>query len=377
MPDFKKETIQNQNNNSENIGNPPEDINGNATMHTMQDDLNSLSGIFSKNEKIDLSKESKEKENRTLKTDAAKKNDTYFNPFLDNNAPAKKNEESVFPEKNKVLKDINASENTVSQSEKKQLNLKFFLIWAGIPIFAAVVFAFGGYYFWLSGKTDVAPVIPENKTEAPKEEEKPQEPAITQPELKYSVDKPNYLSVGTDNPDFENLKKKLLEVGSEIKNLGIAKPVEFVAVDERNNPIAFSIFAVISKIKLSSDLLKTLDDTFSLYIYSDAGNIRLSLAVNAKDSKQAALIMKSEESKFIDELSSLFIEGFAIPKGKMVFKDNSHSEVSIRYFNLVGDHTLSIDYAFLNDKLLIGTSKNTMWATIDKLKSSGNEKISK
>ncbi|MDO8529743.1 MAG: hypothetical protein Q7S18_03680 [bacterium] len=367
MLDFKKENIQTLDINAENPTDPND--NGNVEIHTMQDDLNALSGIFSKDNKIDFTKEKKEE---ISKMDAAKKNDKYFNPFLDNDAAGKKYEGRVaFPEKIQTPMGDLASENNL-QNEKKRFDYKFFLIWAGIPLLAVIIFSLGGYYFWSARKTATAPVALENKVETLKVEEKPQEPVVTQPEPKYSGDKPNYLSVGTDSPDFENLKKKLLEVGSEIKNLEIAKPVEFIAVDERNNPISFSIFAVLGNIKLSSNLLKALDDNFSLYIYSDEGNIRLGLVVDTKDQKQANLIIKNEESKLVGELSSLLIEGFATPKGKIVFKDNIRSEVAIRYFNLIDDHTLSVDYAFLNSKLLIGTSKNTMWSIIDKVKNVGN-----
>jgi len=78
-------------------------------------------------------------------------------------------------------------------------------------------------------------------------------------------------------------------------------------------------------------------------------------------------LIKAEELKLVEELYPLFLEDVVIPKEKMVFKDNNYKGVDIRYFNLTPDQQTTIDYALTKNQLIIGMSKNTAWAVIDKV----------
>jgi hypothetical protein len=340
----------------------------NITIHTMQDDLNSLSGIFPKQEKP-IAKEEKREES-TASGNTLPKSEKYFNPFLNNEQREKINQEKTpnLPPKNNLPESKKNPQNE-KQDLKNPKSRK--LVWI-IGIAVVISGLSSGYYFFFmnngsqSTKENVQ-IQEETVKEEPIVELEPQQPE-PKPELKYSIDKPNYLPVNTIDPSFDNLSGILLKTGAEIKELNINKPVEFVVTDEKNNPISFPIFAVLAKIKLSSELLKTLDDDFSLFMVNDSGIIKLNLAIKVKDQERSISIMKSEETKLVGELSPLYFDSISTP-AKVVFKDNTYGNAMIRYFNLREDHSVSVDYSFFKGKLLIGTSKNSMWMLVDKINS--------
>lgn len=338
---------------------------GNIKIHTMQDDLNALSGIFPENEKVVFYEEN-EKDKNGGKEEKAR-NGEYFNPFIDKQTSQSQEKIADFASK----KDNSANKLPAEgkpQELKSQSSFLRKIVWTFSTLLVIAVFFFAGYYFWNNWKNssdsgNISTEEPIQKTEEPKIEE----PVNVEPVSKYSFDKPNYLIIDVENPTYDNLKSVFAKTFSEIQSSGINKPVEFIVTDNKNNPIAFSIFNVISKAKLSSELLKSLNDKFYLYLYIDSGINRLGLAVDIIDQSKASTIIRSEERKLVEELLSLFPENISLPKNKVVFKDNNYKGVNIRYFNLNENPISSIDYAFVGNQLIIGTSRSSTWMIIDKL----------
>jgi hypothetical protein len=151
----------------------------------------------------------------------------------------------------------------------------------------------------------------------------------------------------------------------ELKQTNISQPVEFLVVDEKNNPIEFSVFSLFAGIKMPKIISDSLDG-FSLYFYSDSGNIRIGAAVRIKEGKDITKAISLEEKRLVADLSPLQIEKAEAPKGK-VFAGSIYRDVAIRYMNLNEQITTSVDYAFMDKQLIIGTSKNTMRAILDKM----------
>lgn len=352
----------------------------NISIHTMQDDFDTLRGVFSEQRKGIIKENSGEKKsgNNDSKED---KKDQYFNPFLDSSS---QNPENNVLENDELSENINTKNpNTNSNEESRNVHKQGGkIIWILISLIIIFAFSSGGYYLWSTRKTldnDVNPPIVETKTEENKKAEQAENDANKKEENnteiktieKYSSEKANYLSINTIDPSPENLKATFLKVGEEIKNSTSKKPIEFIITDEKNNPVSFPAFCVLSGIKFSSDLLKDLNNNFSLYFYSDSGNIRLGIAISAKEKEKLSPIVKKEELNLIQELAPLFLEKVITTKEKVVFEDNNYSGIAIRYFNLDEKMTYSIDYAFIGDQLIFATSKNTTWAILDKINSGG------
>ncbi len=363
MLDLKKENINNKDN-------PETTEEENVAIHTMQEDLDALSGIFIDNDKNNVSKEEKGinlKEERTETKDGQ-----YFNPFLEKQNQQERGKIADFVDKSSYSEKNIPNEHERRSQENMQpesSSKKFF--WIMLVILIVGASAFGGYYFFNKRK-DALNRSQELEAQKSKEveaqkSENDNDLVEIKPLSKYSSDKPNYLSIDTENPSYENFKEVILRAFVDIKNDGIDKPVEFIITDNKNNPIAFSIFNVIAKIKLSNELLKNLNDNFSILAYYDSENPRLMLSVKVIDQLKASSLIKNEESKLPGELLPLFLDSVSLPKTSVSFKDANYKGVDIRYFNFTSDHMTSIDYAFSGSKLIIGTSKRSMWAVLDKV----------
>ena len=365
-------------------------VDENVTIHTMQDDLNSLSGIFSKNENIASPNISKSEND--FKREEKPKNEQYFNPFLDKQAAPMQERPVDFAGKNSVPDNIpmntptniptNAPLNIPAEKEiiapsnfndvSKPNLFASKAVWISIVSIIIVASFAGGYYFWI--KREIPVVADKSQEETKPEEVKTEEP----PEVKniesipkYLSDKPNFLPIDMENPSYENFKSLAVQAALEIKNSGVKEPVEFIITNNERIPVQFPIFKTLSGIKLSDNLMKTLGDDFSVFAFHEAENLRMSLSVKVVDQAKAVTLIEAEEPKLVTELSSLFFEGLALPKGKIEFKDNNYKGVNIRYFNLANDHSASVDYAFANGRLIIGTSKNSIWSAIDKVLDGG------
>lgn len=125
-------------------------------------------------------------------------------------------------------------------------------------------------------------------------------------------------------------------------------------------------------------------DQFSFFIYSQAPltaglsspfNVsanqgRLGLVVllkNPSDTNAARLrlALQNLEPSMLTTLSPLLLNQKYQPSGS-VFLDNIYQGVAIRYLNLPSSN-LAIDWAITEDKLIIATSKESMYALIDRL----------
>lgn len=350
----------------------------NITIHTMQDDVNILKGNFPE-PKIDASKN---REINKYPNDAREenKNNQYFNPFLDNSSQVSNDE---FRPANVASENVDSKNFNLSESQLRYQNTNKKggkVAWIVVSLIIIFVFSAGGYYLWSTRKVvenNVEVPVVENKIEETqkaepiKEENNSTENKVEETKIveKYSSEKANYLSINTADSNSENLKANLLKVGEEVKVISSKKPIEFIITDEKNNPVSFSAFCVLSGIKLSGDLLKDLDDGFSLYFYSDAGSIKLGLAASAKEKEKIIPVIKKEELNLVQELAPLFLEKVTMPKEKVTFSDNNYSGIAIRYFNLDGKGAYAIDYAFINDKLVFATSKSAAFAILDKINS--------
>lgn len=259
-----------------------------------------------------------------------------------------------------------------SQLSQKKRNP---LLVIGIGV-VALGLIFGGayYYFFVVKKSVVPEVVPEQITEpAPVE-------SIVVPtnEPIYALDKPNYLSVNTEVVSPEEIQKTLSAVASRIKEAGISQPVEFLVTDQNNNPLAFSRFALLLQVGLASTVLSQVDESFSLYVYNDTGDMRIGLGLGLKNQKLIVPALLKVENTLPDAFQKLLLEpNVTVPK-TIVFKPNvfvrelpavdqagvQKTEYQLRYANIDTERKMSIDYAIVGSRWYIGTSRNTLTALL-------------
>lgn len=243
-----------------------------------------------------------------------------------------------------------------------------------IFFFLIAIIGLGGYYFFLKNRT-----IVETPLEAPVENpaETPivtpvETPAVTIPVAeKYSSNMPNYLSFDPAKETLNNLNQTFASIASDLKNKNPGSIYEFSVVDSNNNPVMLPIFAAAAKFNLSSVILEKLGETFSIFFYNDNGVVRLALATTVKDKPLIIKEMLKQEATLISDAAFLFLE--TVPEKKPAkFGESSYNGFTVKYFNLVFNPQLSVDYIISDSSLVIGTSKNTARAVMDKLSTIAN-----
>lgn len=253
-----------------------------------------------------------------------------------------------------------------------------FIIGGMVIIILLLVSAGGYYYFFVAGKQVAKPIVPENIAQ-----KYPPKVAEDIPkELPYALDKANYLSINTEVVSPADIQKILLQVASRIKESSTTKPVEFLITDQNNNPIAFNRFAFLLKLEITPDILALIDETFSLYVYNDAGNVRLGLDLQLKDQTVALSAIPKIESTLPYAFRALILDQNVNIAKAIPFKSNTYSprlrtisgqdktsdkQIPLRYANIDVGYDWSMDYALTNNHWYIGMSKNTLRVLLDTL----------
>ncbi|MDO8240596.1 MAG: hypothetical protein Q7T51_01230 [Candidatus Moranbacteria bacterium] len=228
--------------------------------------------------------------------------------------------------------------------------------------FIALIIGIGVYYLLLL-RQDVIIVEP---TIEPETVTIPEPEVIIVPELSFSNDKPNYLSIDTTAIDNTQIKEAINKFAEDIKKSAVTTPIEFIVTDTQNNPIDFATFSQKMGLTLSKNILTYLNKNFSLFIFNDNGNMRLGLTVDFANSAKLKPVLLKEEPILAKNISALLLSTiYELPTA--VFGKSIYNGIDIRYQNIVSPENLSIDYALTDKQLVIGTTKMTLRSIIDKI----------
>lgn len=329
------------------------------SIHTMQDDLLDLQKKAATPQEVTDALDKKkitpiptpEPQKKTIDTKDMAPEDTR--PFVEQVAVSKKKELVEIPLPTKK----DAPANTKGY--------KTVLIVAISLLIVAILF---GVYYFLIKRTPKQQVVSNVETAQPIENQENNTSLATDVSTKkYSSEKPNYLTIDIATLSPEDIEKAITDTVEELKLIPENQnPYEFIIVDTNNNPIAFPIFATAAKLNLSPSVLNSLGENFSLFLYSDNGNWRLSFVTDITKKEVLASELSKQEKTFVADASFLFLdEKPEITKG--LFQSNNYKNIPIRFFNVNSQITMSIDYAIVGNKLVVATSKDTVRVIIDQL----------
>lgn len=271
--------------------------------------------------------------------------------------------------KAKKLKSVPPSVNTLPENiilrEGWGWKGKFFIL---LGILALV--GTGGYFFWrtrqFSDITLPSVSLPDISIN-PSAEDIQKNP---EKEWPFSTKNPNAFPVDVETESVSLLRERLMQHALTMKESGMSEPVAFSVVDKTNTPIAFFIFASIFNLGLSGDLLNSLENKFTLHLFLDAGNPRLVLSIPAKNTPEAKKYLAASEKTLAVSLKNILLaENVSVPSTAS-FESGMYRNIPIRYFNISSDASLSFDYAFIEDTLILGTSKDSARAILDTVLSS-------
>ncbi len=229
---------------------------------------------------------------------------------------------------------------------------------------AVVCVVLGGgvwYFFFNQEKSASEPVVPVDVIEKSSETNTNLPPK----QAPFSLDNPNYLSFNTETVSSLDIRKTLSETAERIKTADIDVPVEFFVTDQNNNPLAFSRFAFLLDLNLDADLLALTQETFSLYVYNDDGRVRFGLALRFKTMEAATDLLTKTETDMPYALRALILEPGVTVAKKSMFRSASYNRFAVRFSNIDVNQNISLDYALDNNRLFLGTSKNTLRVLLD------------
>lgn len=275
-------------------------------------------------------------------------------PFL-SSAPEKKKAPVVKEPAPVEKKEVIPQEAKPSFSfERKKMTI-FALIGLGVLIIGVLV-----WYFLKDTPKELAPseevVIPD--TVLP-----PAETSVAF--LPFVPDAPNYLSLDIETVTAQSLSVIVSGAGAKIVEASMKQPVEFLLTDKNNNPLAFSRFAYLMNIDFSEETLASFGESFSLFLYNDAGIVKTGLVLTFADPSKSENVIKTKERSLPFSFRTVLFQDFAVPR-EVVFRSGIYKEQAVRFVNIDTAKNISFDYAFYKDRLFIGTSKDTLRAILDK-----------
>jgi hypothetical protein len=244
-------------------------------------------------------------------------------------------------------------------------------------ILISLIIAGSGYYFWAIKQSTLEDVneIPftgnistEPITEIPPEPATESEATpITKEPTEFSPIMPNYLPLDLADTK-ENITAKIFtDYAGQVARSTFTTPVEFIVADLDNNPIGFPTFASKLDISLSSDIMAQLEPSFSLFIHHIGnGENRIGLTVGTSSASALKSALLKNEAGLISALEPLFTASYDQKTISPAFQASSYNGTEIRYRNITGPETLSLDYAIYNNQLIIGTTKITLRSLIDR-----------
>lgn len=183
----------------------------------------------------------------------------------------------------------------------------------------------------------------------------------------YSSDKPNYLPFNTETVSPEDIRATFSQIASRIKESNIIKPIEFLVTDQNNNPLAFNRFAFLLKLDLDPEMLSLAEESFSLYTYNDTGSVRFGLVLDFQETQIETIadIIKKTEAGLPYALRALIIEPNTNISKKAVFQSSNYNKFQIRFVNIDIERKITLDYVLYNNRLFVGTSKETLRAILN------------
>ncbi len=107
---------------------------------------------------------------------------------------------------------------------------------------------------------------------------------------------------------------------------------------------------------------------YTFFLYNQTEGKRLGFAIQIIEGVDLSDEFQEWEANILKDINALFVNlnSKALSAAVEEFQDNIYNGIAIRYLNFPNPD-LSIDYAVVEDKLIVATSKESMYAVIDAL----------
>ena len=185
----------------------------------------------------------------------------------------------------------------------------------------------------------------------------------------YATNLPNYFSIDVESTTTQqDIVMGLNTIVQNMKKQDITGPISFIVTDKNSNPVSFHVFSILANMNIPQDILTSLEEGFEIYAYNDSTKgIRFGFVIDVKNAETLYTAILASETN-LPKLFDIVLNGLGANVTEIIFNDNSYKTYPIRYYNLNEEESYSIDYSINNNRLIIGTTKNTIRAIIDFIK---------
>ncbi len=260
------------------------------------------------------------------------------------------------------------------EPELKKASFKNFLL-VFVPI---LIIGLGGFFYWYNYLRPVAPV----------------QPAVTHFECLdnqcVSIEGEGLDECASD-ADCDDKPKPLLAVETtEVINLNGSLKSQLQTILKQDQPednlkqilvsaesdyLALDALAEQLGIRFPVSIMgaiNTSTDSYTLFAYGEDPENRLGIVIKTRQSSSLRQDLRDWEPEMKNDLTAFLMQDQVPASFSQEFLDNLYQEAAIRYMNFPTSD-LSIDYALLDDKLIITTSKKSMFKAIQALKEQAQE----
>ncbi|MEI6650610.1 MAG: hypothetical protein WCL23_04240 [Candidatus Moraniibacteriota bacterium] len=241
---------------------------------------------------------------------------------------------------------------------------------AGLGLLALVGGA-AGYLYLFGGLANQNPPVTEPVLPQPEVVQPEVQP--TNPESAYVQGMPNYATIDIESPEKATpaaIKSQLAETDAAVLAAKPSFPVEFVIRDTSNNPIAFSRFAYLLGLKLPANTVAAFDEGFSIYFVTDGNTVRRILSVKVKAGRDMMKLLLPNEKSLVPWFGPMIYGTEVTTPAGVAFKNGTYGTLSTRFVNIEVTGATSLDYTVFNDKLVVGSSKDSFRSVLGSLVSS-------
>lgn len=281
-------------------------------------------------------------------------------PFLSTSGPEEKPSVPVasswVPPTIPKLKPLFGADPQEEESQKTRKKMVYLALAIGTLLLA---FGFVAWYFIFRSSS----VVTDPQEAVPSPEEKPVVSVVL--ESPFSLQTPNYLSIDTESITANGLQEILRQSAERIMAAHIGEPVEFLLTDKNNNPLAFSRFSYLMQLDIKPEILSSLGEPFSLFLYNDQGIVLPGLKLSFVVPGGVAAFENQKETTLPFAFRSILFPGRVVAK-EVVFRSGVYNTETVRFVNIDMTGTVSFDYVVRGNDWFIGSSKDTLRAMLDK-----------
>lgn len=274
----------------------------------------------------------------------------------------------------------------MAETEEETLDIKKVLLVA-LPSIAILALIVGGIWFLLKGPDQQSPAQ-FSQTPSPSQTASSPPPVTQTPPAVFRTDSQKIFTLkdGQEKADLEAALLQMTETEEPVGNfiqiifkdgqgefVSLSQITSFAGTDFFDLPTQTSAGNLKNQLDLSEasffaysqDRNQSSGSPFNASL-SNLGRAGLAVTINATSTEELAKSLKDLEQLMLNGLSILLPGNKNNLPANAAFSDATHNGVAVRYVNLPNSE-LALDYAILDNKLIFATSKESMFAAIDRI----------